>query len=160
MSEEARSVVRALAARYPTAIVSGRARATAQGLVQLDELYYACSHGFDIEAQCLLPLLCNARDKVVLVTSPALRRAHAVGRAYLRLLWTAPRDDADSPGALPLPDLPRAPVPRHYWAPVISEIRVALLVSYWPLAFGVQTFTSIFARVRGPGAAYKTQGSR
>ena len=26
----------------------GRARATAQGLVQLDELYYAGSHGFDI----------------------------------------------------------------------------------------------------------------
>ena len=47
-SEEARSTVRALAARYPTAIVSGRARATAQGLVQLDELYYAGSHGFDI----------------------------------------------------------------------------------------------------------------
>ena len=49
LSEEARSVVRALAARYPTAIVSGRARATAQGLVQLDELYYAGSHGFDIQ---------------------------------------------------------------------------------------------------------------
>ena len=40
--------MRNLAARYPTAIVSGRARATAQGLVQLDELYYAGSHGFDI----------------------------------------------------------------------------------------------------------------
>ena len=48
LSEEARSVVRSLATRYPTAIVSGRARATAQGLVQLDELYYAGSHGFDI----------------------------------------------------------------------------------------------------------------
>jgi len=48
LTEEARSVVRALAARHPTAIVSGRARATAQGLVQLDELYYAGSHGFDI----------------------------------------------------------------------------------------------------------------
>ena len=40
--------MRALATRYPTAIVSGRARATSQGLVQLDELYYAGSHGFDI----------------------------------------------------------------------------------------------------------------
>jgi len=48
LSEEARSTVRALAARYPTAIVAGRARATAQGLVQLDELSYAGSHGFDI----------------------------------------------------------------------------------------------------------------
>ena len=34
--------------RYKTAIVSGRARLTAHGLVQLDELYYAGSHGFDI----------------------------------------------------------------------------------------------------------------
>ena len=41
LSEEARAVVRTLATRYPTAIVSGRARTTAQGLVQLDELYYA-----------------------------------------------------------------------------------------------------------------------
>jgi trehalose 6-phosphate phosphatase len=41
-------VLRALAARYKTAIVSGRARMTAHGLVQLDELYYAGSHGFDI----------------------------------------------------------------------------------------------------------------
>jgi hypothetical protein len=48
LSEEARSVVRALSARYPTAIVSGRARATAEGLVQLQGIYYAGSHGFDI----------------------------------------------------------------------------------------------------------------
>jgi len=48
LTEEARSVLRALAARYKTAIVSGRARMTAHGLVQLDELYYAGSHGFDI----------------------------------------------------------------------------------------------------------------
>ena len=48
LSEEARAVLRRLAARYKTAIVSGRARTTAHGLVQLDELYYAGSHGFDI----------------------------------------------------------------------------------------------------------------
>mgnify|MGYP001362027557 CR=1 FL=1 len=48
LTEEARSVLRALAAKYKTAIVSGRARTTAHGLVQLDELYYAGSHGFDI----------------------------------------------------------------------------------------------------------------
>ena len=41
LSEEARSVLRSLAMRYKTAIVSGRARLTAHGLVQLDELYYA-----------------------------------------------------------------------------------------------------------------------
>jgi len=48
LTEETRSVVRALALRYPTAIVSGRARATAQYLVKLEGLYYAGSHGFDI----------------------------------------------------------------------------------------------------------------
>ena len=42
-------MVRALSYRFPTAIVSGRARATAQGLMQLDGLYYAGSHGFDID---------------------------------------------------------------------------------------------------------------
>ena len=41
-------MLRSLAMRYKTAIVSGRARLTAHGLVQLDELYYAGSHGFDI----------------------------------------------------------------------------------------------------------------
>merc|ERR1712196_127472 len=46
------------------------------------------SHGFDYEAQCLLPLLCNARHKVILVTIPEWQ-AHPVGRAHFRMLWTA-----------------------------------------------------------------------
>eukprot|EP00854_Cymbomonas_tetramitiformis_P003409 gene3409-4288_t len=46
------------------------------------------SHGFDIEGQCLLPLLCNARHKVILVTDPAWPHNPA-GRAHFRLLWTA-----------------------------------------------------------------------
>eukprot|EP00931_Biecheleriopsis_adriatica_P006461 TRINITY_DN10785_c0_g1_i3.p1 TRINITY_DN10785_c0_g1~~TRINITY_DN10785_c0_g1_i3.p1 ORF type:complete len:480 (-),score=100.06 TRINITY_DN10785_c0_g1_i3:27-1466(-) len=45
------------------------------------------SHGFDIEGQCLLPLLANARHKVVLVTDPQWPH-HPAGRAHLRLLWT------------------------------------------------------------------------
>ena len=56
ISRQARSVLRALAARYKTAIVSGRARMTAHGLVQLDELYYAGSHGFDIAGPQRKPL--------------------------------------------------------------------------------------------------------
>jgi hypothetical protein len=44
------------------------------------------SHGFDYEAQCLLPLLCNARHKVVLVSDPAYPHNPA-GRAHFRLLW-------------------------------------------------------------------------
>jgi len=45
------------------------------------------SHGFDFEGHCLLPLLANARHKVVLVSDPAWPD-HPAGRAYLRLLWT------------------------------------------------------------------------
>jgi hypothetical protein len=46
------------------------------------------SHGFDFEGQCLLPLLANARNKVILVSDPNWP-AHPVGRAHFRLLWTA-----------------------------------------------------------------------
>uniref|UniRef100_A0A7S2SDW3 Uncharacterized protein n=1 Tax=Rhizochromulina marina TaxID=1034831 RepID=A0A7S2SDW3_9STRA len=46
------------------------------------------SHGFDIEGQCLLPLIANARHKVVLVSDPAWP-FHPTGRAHLRLLFTA-----------------------------------------------------------------------
>ena len=44
------------------------------------------SHGFDLEGQCLLPLLCNARHKVILVSDPAYPH-HPSGRAHFRLLW-------------------------------------------------------------------------
>jgi len=45
------------------------------------------SHGFDFEGHCLLPLLANARHKVVLVSDPDWPD-HPAGRAHLRLLWT------------------------------------------------------------------------
>merc|ERR1712151_793729 len=60
------------------------------------------SHGFDFEAQCLLPLLSNARHKVVLVSDPAYP-LHPCGRAYWRLLWTASADG--TPAAIPEPRL-------------------------------------------------------
>ena len=44
------------------------------------------SHGFDVEGQCLLPLLCNARGKVILVSDTAWPH-HPAGRAHFRLLW-------------------------------------------------------------------------
>ena len=40
------------------------------------------SHGFDFEGQCLLPLLANARHKVVLVTDAKVRK----GAAQLQVL--------------------------------------------------------------------------
>lgn len=48
MSDDMRATVRGLAAVCPTAIVSGRALSNVMALVQLDELYYAGNHGFEI----------------------------------------------------------------------------------------------------------------
>ena len=45
------------------------------------------SHGFDYESQCILPLLANARHKVILV-SDAVWTEHPVGRAHWRMLWS------------------------------------------------------------------------
>jgi len=49
------------------------------------------SHGFDFEPQCLLPLLANARHKVILISDPAYP-AHPCGRAHWRFLWTGNSD--------------------------------------------------------------------
>lgn len=48
MSEEMREAVRACARRFPIAIISGRSREKVQNFVQIEELYYAGSHGLDI----------------------------------------------------------------------------------------------------------------
>ena len=48
LTEERRAILRRLAARIPTAIVSGRGREDVEELVGLPELAYAGSHGFDI----------------------------------------------------------------------------------------------------------------
>ncbi len=48
LSDEGRSVLRRIAAAYPTAIVSGRGRDDVERLVGLPDLAYAGSHGFDI----------------------------------------------------------------------------------------------------------------
>eukprot|EP00747_Dinoflagellata_sp_TGD_P090226 gnl/TRDRNA2_/TRDRNA2_164621_c4_seq3.p1 gnl/TRDRNA2_/TRDRNA2_164621_c4~~gnl/TRDRNA2_/TRDRNA2_164621_c4_seq3.p1 ORF type:complete len:504 (+),score=97.65 gnl/TRDRNA2_/TRDRNA2_164621_c4_seq3:311-1822(+) len=58
------------------------------------------SHGFDYEAQCLLPLLANARHKVVLVSDPDWP-AHPTGRAHWRLLWAAGSDGSVLPDPEP-----------------------------------------------------------
>ncbi|RCV14051.1 hypothetical protein SETIT_2G396100v2 [Setaria italica] len=49
MSEEMRDAVRRVAEQFPTAIVSGRCRDKVFNFVKLTELYYAGSHGMDIE---------------------------------------------------------------------------------------------------------------
>ena len=48
MQDEMREAVQKVAKKFPTAIVSGRAREKVFDFVKLDELYYAGSHGLDI----------------------------------------------------------------------------------------------------------------
>jgi len=48
LSDPMREVVRRLAERFPTTIVSGRGRSDVEKLVRLENLNYAGSHGFDI----------------------------------------------------------------------------------------------------------------
>ncbi|XP_060199967.1 probable trehalose-phosphate phosphatase 6 isoform X2 [Lycium barbarum] len=50
MTEKMRMVLREVANRFPTAIISGRKRERVQDFVQLKNVYYAGSHGLDIEA--------------------------------------------------------------------------------------------------------------
>ena len=53
LSETMRRTLRTLAARCPVAIVSGRNRSDVQGLVGIEGLIYAGSHGFDIAGRGL-----------------------------------------------------------------------------------------------------------
>lgn len=48
LSEQMRQTVQRLAKTYPASIVSGRARLKVKDFVQVEELWYAGSHGFDI----------------------------------------------------------------------------------------------------------------
>jgi trehalose 6-phosphate phosphatase len=64
MSESMRATVRRVAQTFPTAIISGRGRRKVESFVQLDELFYAGSHGLDIKGPVvrpseLLPLNCS-----------------------------------------------------------------------------------------------------
>ena len=73
LSPAMRDQLEALAPHFPIAIISGRDRTHVKDLVQLDNVYYAGSHGFDIsgpngmamessEAQALLPHLDQAEQ--------------------------------------------------------------------------------------------------
>lgn len=49
ISESMRGTVKRVAQTFPTAIISGRGRKKVESFVQLDELFYAGSHGLDIK---------------------------------------------------------------------------------------------------------------
>lgn len=66
MSDNMRSAVKEVARRFPTAIVSGRCRDKVSSFVQLAELYYAGSHGMDIEGPAKQPKHTKAKAEGVL----------------------------------------------------------------------------------------------
>lgn len=49
MSPAMRGIVKEVGRTFPTAIISGRGRLKVEDFVQLDELFYAGSHGLDIK---------------------------------------------------------------------------------------------------------------
>ncbi len=71
LAPDMRRTIATLAERCPVAIVSGRDRADIQSLVQLESVYYAGSHGFDIAGP------------------HQVRMQHAEGLAFLPLLDVA-----------------------------------------------------------------------
>lgn len=55
MSDEMRAAVREVAKHFPTAIISGRSREKVKDFVELNNVYYAGSHGMDIMAPARPP---------------------------------------------------------------------------------------------------------
>lgn len=49
LSSSMRAAVQQVAQTFPTAVISGRGRDKVEAFVQLEELYYAGSHGLDIK---------------------------------------------------------------------------------------------------------------
>lgn len=78
LSEEMRQTIIALSHRCTVAIISGRARPDVEKMVQIEGLYYAGSHGFDIkgpglelvppEIRPILPKIAHAYEELVAAT--------------------------------------------------------------------------------------------
>ncbi|KAK4723168.1 hypothetical protein R3W88_013401 [Solanum pinnatisectum] len=71
MTDKMRMVLGEVANRFPTAIISGRKRERVQDFVQLKNVYYAGSHGLDIEAP-LDSTNSNEKDNKVVFYQPAI----------------------------------------------------------------------------------------
>uniref|UniRef100_A0A0E0KEG2 Trehalose 6-phosphate phosphatase n=1 Tax=Oryza punctata TaxID=4537 RepID=A0A0E0KEG2_ORYPU len=81
MTDEMREAVRGVAERFPTAIVSGRCRDKVLSFVRLEELYYAGSHGMDIQG----PTAASKGEESVLC-QPAREFLPMIGEAYAALV--------------------------------------------------------------------------
>ena len=81
LSDHMRDAVGKLSDKATVAIVSGRAREKLRNFVQLPELYYAGSHGFDIDgpggafaASFILSAACRGAGVAAVRESPPVRR--------------------------------------------------------------------------------------
>ncbi|CAN6294878.1 unnamed protein product [Urochloa humidicola] len=82
MTDEMREAVRGVAARFPTAIVSGRCRDKVFGFVKLSELYYAGSHGMDIRG----PTTAGADQERSVLCQPAAEFLPVIEEVYGKLV--------------------------------------------------------------------------
>lgn len=73
LADDTRDALRRLSRAWPTSIVSGRGLEDVRGLVGIESLVYAGSHGFDIA----LPPGATARAPIALDIEPAVHRAAA-----------------------------------------------------------------------------------
>ncbi|KAH9626475.1 hypothetical protein KSS87_006435 [Heliosperma pusillum] len=80
MSDEMRAAVKEVAKHFPTAIVSGRGKDKVYDFVKLKELYYAGSHGMDIEGPTN-----NKNDKSILC-QPASEFLPMINEVYEKLV--------------------------------------------------------------------------
>ncbi|TMW62494.1 hypothetical protein Poli38472_005112 [Pythium oligandrum] len=62
MTDEMRHALNTLSSKYITTIVTGRSTEKVYDFVQLDNLVYAGSHGFDIKGPKTLPINCQVGD--------------------------------------------------------------------------------------------------
>ncbi|MBF9254782.1 trehalose-phosphatase [Pontibacter sp. 172403-2] len=80
LSPQMRETLQQLAAVCPVAVVSGRDRANVAQLVQLDNLYFAGSHGFDISG----PNNLHTEPGGAKAALPALKEAHEILKERLQ----------------------------------------------------------------------------
>jgi len=79
MSSDMRSIVKEIASKYTTAIVSGRAREDVQNLVKIEGIFYAGSHGFDIKGPDFSLIEPKAESTIPLVSQITKELKETVG---------------------------------------------------------------------------------
>ena len=83
LSASMRLAVQKVAQTFPTAIISGRGRGKVEAFVQLQELYYAGSHGLDIKG----PVVCSiTHDAGITLSPPHCSLANLARLFYVQFL--------------------------------------------------------------------------